>query len=162
MGGDRAEDPTTVLVWIGQWPVRKDSGDEYVSLERDGDGWRPDGWGGCRLEPALVDDSGWVEVTQPPGGLATDASVIDVLVNERECSSGRDPRPYLHEPQVVERADTVTVYWTSEAPQGEYQNCEGPAPVLSTLQLDEPLGDRTLLDGSTWPPRPVKPLPPWY
>jgi hypothetical protein len=35
------------------------------------------------------------------------------------------------------------------------RNCIGNPPTEMTLTLDEPLGDRALLDGSTYPPAPV-------
>lgn len=160
VGSDGIEDPKTVLVLLGEWGPRPRPALEYVRFERAGDGWQPDGWGGCRLEPALDSAVIWVDVAAPRGGLASDTSVIDVLVSERECASARDPHPFLREPVIVERERTVTVYWTSEAPTADV-TCEGPAPVPAVLSLDKPLGERTLLDGSTWPPRPVRPLPPW-
>ncbi|GAA1117595.1 hypothetical protein GCM10009582_13530 [Arthrobacter flavus] len=72
-----------------------------------------------------------------------------------DCTGARDPAPFLAtEPVVVETEDEVTVYWTSQQIQGG-ADCPGNPWVERTLQLDQALGDRTLMDGSTWPPAPV-------
>lgn len=143
-----------LLVGTGPWgadgPGR---GGEYVSLERADDAWRATGWGDCNLEPVLPSGSSWVEVTSARRD-ASSATAVQVEVNERECVSGRDPGPFLQEPTVVEKTDTVVVYWTSESPTGD-QNCVGNPSVRRVLELDRPLGDRALLDGSTWPARQV-------
>jgi hypothetical protein len=77
-----------------------------------------------------------------------------VLVHELACTSGRDPSDFLQEPRIVQSDESVTVYWTSIPAEGD-QNCIGNPSVERTIELDEPLGDRALLDGSTYPPSPV-------
>lgn len=157
--GRQTDDGTEeILLGMGQWdqvrgPV--DDDDQYVVLERTKIGWSASGWGGCNLAPALADDLSWVDVMAPPDGLERSATAVEVEVNEIECASGRDPRPFLREPVVTEESATVTVYWTSEAPTGLTQTCQGTAPVPAVIELNRPLGSRALLDGSTWPPRPV-------
>jgi hypothetical protein len=79
---------------------------------------------------------------------------ITAMVSERECTSARDPSPYLNDRIVVESDNTVTVYWTSTPPDGA-QYCTGNPSVERRITLTRPLGNRTLLDGSTWPPTPV-------
>ncbi len=155
LGDDPTVHPRRLLVGLGDWdadtgPNPVDSG--YVILERTDHGWRGRGWGGCDLRPALRDGVTWAEVSGTPGGLDPSSSAVDVLVTEVECASGRDPSPFLHEPVIVETADTVTVYWTSTR-GGE--TCPNNPSVSRTLQLDQPIGDRVLRDGSHWPPSPV-------
>ncbi len=55
---------------------------------------------------------------------------------------------------VVEAADAVTVYWTSDAIEGA-AGCPGNPVVRRVVKLDQPLGNRELLDGSSWPAAPV-------
>ena len=92
----------------------------------------------------------WTELTAPPDGLDRSTTDLTLLVNERACTSGRDPRPHLSDPTIIEQDDLVVVSWTSQRPRGA-QNCIGNTPVEQVVHLDEPLGDRLLLDGSTWP-----------
>jgi len=78
-------------------------------------------------------------------------SAPGTAVSKGACTSARDPAAYLHEPVVVETADSLTVYWTSKMPEGA-QTCPGEPSVTRTIEPSEPLGDRALLDGSRWPP----------
>ena len=147
-------DGDVVVLGLGTWDERGPvDGSLVMSIEREGDRWAFAGGGSCRLEVQLTEPEGqpsWVEVTGREAGAGT---AIRVLVNERQCTSGRDPLPHLREPQVTYAEDEVVVYWTSDPGTGG--TCVGIPPVTTTLDLDEPLGDRVLLDGSTWPPRPV-------
>ena len=151
-----AQEESTVTLGLGRWTDDGPVGRAHImGLEREGDGWRLSGGGDCRLQPLLRPANTWVELSAPKGGIDRDDTLVTVGVNERECTSGRDPTPFLHEPAVVETETSVTVYWTSAPPQGG-QNCLGNAPVERELALQRPLGDRTLLDGSTYPPREVR------
>ncbi len=144
-----------LLLGLGRWDPEKGPIDgQYVVLDRTEDGWSAGGWGDCNLAPVVNDGVSWVEMSAAPAGLDSASSTLAVEVRERECTSGRDPLPFLHEPTVIEADETVTVYWTSDAPHGA-QTCQGNPPVRMAVELDEPLGSRTLLDGSTWPPKRV-------
>jgi hypothetical protein len=145
----------SLTLGLGPWTEEgPGEGARTFGLERDGDGWRWTGGGDCRLEPVLGGDHSWVELAAPPGGLDRTSTGVAVRVSERECTSGRDPRPHLEEPHVVETSTTVTVYWTSRRPEG-FHSCVGNPQVAATVPLRQPLGERTLLDGSTYPPHPV-------
>jgi hypothetical protein len=155
LGGDPVDDPERLLVGVGRWAASTGTtAGQYVVLERTAGGWRPSGWGDCNLAPVLVEGASWAEIAAAPGGAVPGSSSIEVLVSERECTSARDPGPYLHEPVVIEHDNAVTVYWTSDTPTGN-QDCPGNPRVQRTVELDRPLGDRTILDGSRWPPRPI-------
>ncbi|MBA3266073.1 MAG: hypothetical protein H0T14_06840 [Nocardioidaceae bacterium] len=86
--------------------------------------------------------------------LTPSATKVPVGVTERECTTGRNPDPFLQEPSVVETERAATVYRTTTGPDGD-QSCPGNPPVKRLLELREPLADRALLDGSTWPPSPA-------
>ncbi len=143
-----------------------------VYLERRLGKWQVTSWSdGCSLEPVLASSTAnWVQVSSSnepadPSGrrfvarpLPGDALDVQVWVRENACASGRDPRPYLREPAFVETPDSVTVYWTTMA-DDTMVFCPGVAPEPVTLRLPSPLGDRQLLDGSTWPATPLRAEP---
>lgn len=144
-----------LVLGVGEWGADGPGANgDYVDLDRVDDGWQASGWGNCNLEPVLAPDVSWVEIAGAPDGLDPAATSLAVEVNERDCSSGRDPEPFLREPVVVEGNEAVTVYWTSDTVEGD-ANCQGNPPVRQVIELDQPLGERALLDGSTWPPEPV-------
>ena len=105
--------------------------------------------------PVLPAGHDWAEVTAPRGGLDRSTADVTVLVMERQCTGARDPRRYLGDPAVIEEDDRVVVSWTSPWPEGA-STCPGNPRVERVIHLNEPLGDRELLDGSTWPATPVE------
>jgi hypothetical protein len=140
---------------VGSWTADGPGPDGHILTAEDrADGWKWTGGGDCRVQPVLEEGHMWVELH----GADLDRSSTEPLIglNEIECTSARDPSPYLHDPFVVETDRSVTVYWTSTPPEGG-QTCPGNPRVRRPLPLDEPLGDRQLLDGSTYPPTPVGP-----
>lgn len=145
-----------LMVGAGPWSAQGPGKDaEIMGLVREADRWEVNWWGGCSLAPVLQDPrSMWAEVSAPQGGLARDLRTITVEVSEIECTSSRDPSPFLHEPFVVETDEAVTVYWTSTRPVGG-QTCPGNPAVERSLELERPLGGRTLLDGSRYPATPI-------
>ncbi len=141
-----------LAVAAGSWnrtgPVGPDS--QVVTLQKVSGGWRASGWGGCsRLAPGLPRGNSWVDV-RALGEPDPTSTEIAVEVSETACVSGRDPRPFLQEPEVVEDDQAVTVSWTSKVTLGA-AGCPTNPWVKQTLQLTEPLGARKLLDGSRWP-----------
>lgn len=140
---------------------------EYASLEWQGESWQVGGWGGtCGARPALPVEDGWVSVALPDGTdpqnqsadqarSTAETATLDLMVSEIDCTSARDPEPYLAEPVVVETEQAVTVYWTTELPTGG-ADCPGNPWVPRSLTLQDPLGDRELLDGSSYPPTTVR------
>ena len=138
---------------VGPWTADGPGpGGSILNAEDRAGGWTWTGGGGCEVKPLLEDGHMWLELHGK--GLDRTASQPMIEVNEVECTSARDPSPYLHDPYVVETDESVTVYWTSTPPQGG-QDCPGNPSVSRPLPLSEPLGDRELLDGSTYPPSPV-------
>lgn len=147
-----AEDDDSLTLGTGHWSADgPERGALVVGYDRTDDGLEWAGHGDCnRLAPVLPDGQDWVEVTAPDGGLDRTATDLPVLVMENQCTSGRDPLPYLNEPRIAEQDDRVVVSITSPWPKGG-ANCIGNPRTPYVLHLSEPLGDRTLLDGSTWP-----------
>ena len=146
-----AEDGDQMVVALGDWSDDGPARDAMAwTLERDGGTWRGTSGGNCwMLAPVLDEDATWVQVdaSEAVDGAATE---IAVDVHERACASARDPEPFLDEPVMVSTEESVIVYWTSRAPGAA--NCPSNPTSQQVLTLDEPLGDRPLLDGSRWPP----------
>lgn len=83
-----------------------------------------------RIDPASQPDSG--------------SMTIDVLLREHECAQGRPPGNRLQPPIIDYRSDTVVVTLPVLEIGGRCQNPEYPV----ALSLREPIGQRTLVDGS--------------
>lgn len=95
----------------------------------------PDGYGEVEwsLDPEL----------DPPGMTSTE---LHVLVSETACASGQALGDRLLGPQVVVTDDAVRVAFAA-IPLSGAQSCQGNPPEPITVALDEPLGERDLLDG---------------
>lgn len=148
------EDDNLLMIGLGRWTDQGPAGEraQILELAREGNAWRTAGWAGCQLSPVLKDGHSWAEVIGYRGDAAS--ARLTAQVNERECTSGRDPERFLHEPFVVETSEKVTIYWTSEPPKGG-QDCQGNPSIDKVVKLKEPLGTRVVLDGFSYPPREV-------
>lgn len=159
------ETADAVLLAVGDWGPDGPQGPQAMSvgMERADGGWRAAGWGGCFLMPALAEEHTFWTALGAPDASADDV-VLSLQVMERACTGGREPDGFLHEPVVVETADAVTIAWTSGYFVGEPPadtesmgwTCPGNPSVERTVTLQEPLGDRAVLDGSTWPATDVR------
>ena len=120
-----------------------------ASFDKEADGWKAAGWGDCTPRLALLGKSvlrwAFTEQSHPP---PPDATELEVLVIEVECSSGRS-LDGLIEPNVTYREDRIEVVLT--APGGIGGNCIGTAPTEYSLELDEPVGQRKVVDLSVYP-----------
>ena len=147
-----SEDDDSVTLGLGSWSVDGPGPRALsMSLVREGERWTFGGGGTCRLSPILRTGADWIDVTAATAAL-DDPRGLTIDVNERQCTSARDPRPFLDEPVVVETEESVTVYGTI-TPMTEAATCPGNPTVQLDVVLDEPLGDRVVRDGATWPPR---------
>lgn len=144
-----------LTIGLGRWSDQGPVGDGAyaLELERQGESWRPAGWAQCSLSPVLKEGLAWAEVTGYRGD--AQATTVTAEVRERQCTSARDPSSFLHEPFVVETAESATMYWTSDPAGGD---CQATPTVERAVELSEPLGDRAVFDGSSYPPQRV-PVP---
>ncbi|WP_420452073.1 hypothetical protein [Ilumatobacter sp.] len=120
------------------------------------DGWIWAGAGGgqrCDVRLKLPEGLGPVEWVVDPRSPTPDASSteIRVLVTERGCASGEEMGDRLLGPQVVETDDAVRLAFAL-VPRPGGQNCPGNPSTPFVVQLDAPLGERDVLDGSTIAP----------
>ena len=99
-----------------------------------------------RVGPA----SWWVDPAALP--LFPDATSIQALALEQACSSGQPPGDRLLPPEVFTSEAAILVnIWVRDQLTG--QDCQGSPPGELVIELNEPIGDRQLLDGSEIPPR---------
>ncbi len=152
------EDDNALTIGLGRWTEQGSTGESahILELAREGNAWRAAGWADCQLSPVLKEGDSWAEVTGYKGDAAS--ARLTTQVNERECTSGRDPERFLHEPVVVETSEKVTIYWTSEPPKGG-QDCQGNPSIDRVVELKQPLGTRVVFDGFSYPPREVSGTP---
>ena len=135
--------------WAMWWPgsVRANS---FAATDRGdlavGSAKPPAGEVEARVGPAVW----WID---PRAATATATSTtIRAFVLEQSCASGDTPEGRV-EPPTIELTDTtVTVTYAIRRRVGG-QDCPSNPPFAVELRLPEPLGNRTLLDGSATPPR---------
>lgn len=121
-----------------------------------GTGWHLEQWSSC--SPQLVHDGVgpaevWLDGVPDP-----DAREVDLLVVEMACASGASAAGRVELLGLDERADAVEVVVGVRA-HGEGADCQSNPATPFTLRLQQPLGERTLIDGSVYPPRPLDPAP---
>ncbi len=157
----------------GEWSVFiRPDGEFVVFLQRsdDQDHWHPyratgEQWelfGGaystppCEPETALPFGVQVMEVGFDPsaGEPNPDSTTIDLLVKESGCASGQPPGERLLEPQILETDEAVFVVFGLMPLLGG-ANCPSNPSTPVTIELERPLGDRPILDGTKTPPVPL-------
>ena len=88
-----------------------------------------------------------------PEGFTIGAETTEflALVTEQACASGQSSEGRIVEQQIDYAADSVVVTFRVRPLPGD-QECPGTPATMVEVQLDEPLGHRTLLDGGRQPP----------
>lgn len=158
LGREVVDGADTVLVALGRWDIRPEAQAPAMWLRWDEaeQEWRFWSGSSCDLRPSLGPGHSWVTLAAEPASLRRDTTELQLQVREIECTSARDPLPHLNQPVVQESNTSVTVWLTAASATGD-QNCPGNPWGPLTISLEQPLGDRELLDGSQWPPTPVEP-----
>ena len=87
----------------------------------------------------------------PPDPAST---AIELLVTERGCANSREMGDALKGPQVIETDDAVLVAF-AVIPIAGTVTCPGNPSTPVTIELAQPLGQRTLYDGLYYPPKPL-------
>lgn len=121
----------------------------------------PDGtwlvWSASSCSPRLADGAGdsqaELRLADTP---SPDATELALLVMERRCASGRsaDGRIDLDELTITE--DEVRVRVSVRPPPGDAQDCQGNPWTPFTVDLGQPIGDRTVVDANLVPARELR------
>jgi hypothetical protein len=78
---------------------------------------------------------------------------IEVNLGPGECASGRSQNERVQKPEFREQQGKLLLsLWLRPLPPGGY-TCEGTSEPPLKIELPEPLGERELRDGGTYPPR---------
>jgi hypothetical protein len=145
----------------GQMPTH-----ELLAIENLGTG-NPDGIDGWHLRT-----SSWCDLRRDLGRLGStdlaldpealpreEATSVALLVTERACASGEPATGRIEVVDVARTDSELQVVLGVEQVRGSAA-CPGNPPTPFTLELEEPLGARTLVDASAYPSRPVTVAPP--
>jgi hypothetical protein len=144
------EDGETAIVVGGDPPSMS------MTFEWTGDRWIWSGSGGGECQPVVAVPEGLGEATwsldpSHPPPAATDTE-LHLLVNEVACTGSTPIGDRLVGPEVRETEDAVLVaVAVVPLPEGFY-DCPGNPSLAVTVELEMPLGDRTLTDGAGNPP----------
>ena len=125
-----------------------------VEATRGPDGWTAGGYGACHAQPVLPAGISmadfWLDPDAPaPGPDSHDPARRDRRAGLCQRQATDRSRPAADR-RLREQAVTVTVT-VSEIAGGA--DCPGNPSVPITIELSQPLGERTILDGSVFPPR---------
>lgn len=133
-------------------PLLGDSVYAYAYLELRNGRWAPRGWGDCRIE---LGADGWgnarfiLDSTVRPD---PQSSTLPVLATEVACAGGQAPWGREVRAVVVdETVEAVSIVILLEPPTGG-QTCPSNPRFEFEVDLESPLGDRTVLDASVYPP----------
>lgn len=151
------------------WHRVAETGDGYtlfVALDPGTDGW-------LQIGIAVTQGTGDVDLygdcqptVVPPGGTTTGSwsldpahrrprptdTVLHVLVQESSCSSGQPPGDRVRPARIRYNADSITMTFFVDDISGD---CQGAPPSPIRVVLEEPIRDRGLFDGGSYPPRDV-------
>ncbi|MGY6501942.1 MAG: hypothetical protein ACXIVQ_13755 [Acidimicrobiales bacterium] len=147
-----AEDDARALVAHGDPIVA------MISFERMGDAWVWAGSSGGECErlrlvvPESVSEVRWGLDPERPD-LDADGIAVEVLVNETACTGGESIGDRLIGPQIRYTDDEVIVAFAAVPLEAGAYTCQGNPRTRVTIELEEPLGDRDLVDAFDAPPR---------
>ena len=155
-GNNSAVRASSALGWWAMWWPGSVPPDSYSAVDNQGlviGSARPTaGEVEARVGPATW----WIDPNSaPPTAMST---TIHAMVLEQACASGDSPKGRIEPPMIELTETSVTVTYSVRHKVGA-QDCQGNTPLAIELTLPEPLGSRTLLDGSETPPREATSVP---
>lgn len=113
----------------------------------------------CEAHVELPPGLAHVRVHLDPRALPNpaDASIF-LLVQDIDCSNGREIGDALQGPQLIETDDSVLVAFAA-IPVWGIATCQGGPSTPVTVELSRPLGERALLNAAQMLPAPIEPHP---
>lgn len=139
---------------------RQDERYSVMFVEREGASWDFSGYmDPCALRPLITHEHGEaVWRVKPDSPVSSASTSVQVQVMERECASGKKATGRIETPIVDYGEDAITVTIPVRRVRGG-ADCQGNPWTPYVLELDEPIGDRVLLDSGPWPPEQRWPRP---
>jgi hypothetical protein len=128
-------------------------GIEWIDQTEDGgEGWQLWQYGDCALRHDLGELGDAIVALDPDNPPDLTSSQVHVLVTEVGCASGylADGRVTLE--RLAQLEDRVELVIGVEATNSD-ETCPSNPPTPFAVELNEPLGDRTLVDGAVYPVR---------
>lgn len=118
-------------------------------FERSGKTWEPQGWGDCSPTVIVGNRSPvlWKLEEQPAG----DSTELAVVLEERACSGGRALDSQNLEIDIEYLDDSIGILVSADPLGGGMYTCP-LNPSSFTIDLDEPVDGRSLVDRSVYPP----------
>jgi len=138
--------------YIARLPADRESPFGYVTMQATGVDWSIAGGGDCR--PAvMLEGQSPATWTLPPNRPPPDRSTVafTALVTEMGCTGGEPVGQRLLPPSITYADEAVLIVFAARPHQG-ITTCPGTPPTEVTVELREPLGERTLLDAGVFPP----------
>jgi hypothetical protein len=124
-----------------------------VGLDSSSAEWQVDIEDSCFGEVRRVQGFGaadwWVDPKTP---VNAEDRVIHGLLQETVCADGKPPKGRVAPPSIVYLDNAVVITMSVRKLPGVHDCVSNPTFPI-TIQLDQPLGDRRLLDGGRFPPR---------
>lgn len=142
--------PTEILLLQPLGPQAGPDGDHSMIVlapAADGAAWELTAWTNCMLgpDPAPLERAG---LTLDPDHLPDPAATeLHVLVTEHACNSGRNAEGRVELISLTETTDEI-VLRVGVKPHGGLAECLSSLPTPFTITLDDPIGDRRILDGA--------------
>jgi hypothetical protein len=152
-GWRRLVDSGDQTLFAAQSPSAEEGSLAFVELRPIDGALGVGSYGECWPERVLGPDVGggaWT-LADP---VSTGDAWLEVLVSERACASGQAPGGRVRPPTLAESSDSIIITFAVE-PLDSAQDCQTAPPTPYRVELSAPVGDRELLDGLYFPPRPV-------
>lgn len=153
------DDPGTgwIRVLLSEWEavfVAESPGGHpytYAEFQKKKEGWQLWGGGDCRPETAKKGFNPVEFDVREQERPAVEDTEIQVRANEVACHGFEVPPEGDLQPEIIYGREHVVVILRVEQESGFF-TCPGTPPFPYTLELDEPLGERALVDASEYPP----------
>ena len=152
-GWVRVGQTATVALFVTTAEAGSDSPFHQVQLEFREGRWTLGRVGACQpvavLRPPLGVARWWVDPAGP--AITPETRTFKALVLEQACANGQSSDGRIAPPLVEYQADAIVLtFGVTPFPGGA--DCPGHQPGHYSVTLEEPIGDRALLDGGVFPP----------
>lgn len=142
------EEDGVIILGTGTWTADGPGDDGAIALltrTQHGVFWIDGGL--CLLRPEPPEGHYWLDLerasVRAPDPAALYLTIVDWCVA-------------MDHPRVLETDEHVVVGWTAHPEPGVRCAGELSPPIIWSIPLDSPLGDRQVLDASLYPPQPVR------